>query len=60
MSLFLFLFLFSFPLILLARQLPIVLETPEPFWSVSNFYGQFPQVDTLEVLGYLQQQKIIG
>ncbi|MBN3922354.1 phosphoribosyltransferase family protein [Nostoc sp. NMS4] len=35
----------------------IVLETPEPFWSVSNFYAEFPQVDTLEVLLYLQQQK---
>ncbi|MBN3959291.1 phosphoribosyltransferase [Nostoc sp. NMS8] len=35
----------------------IILETPEPFWSVSNFYAQFPQVDTLEVLAYLQQQK---
>lgn len=35
----------------------IVLETPEPFWSVSNFYAQFPQVDTLEVLVYLQQLK---
>ncbi|MCC5665461.1 phosphoribosyltransferase [Nostoc sp. CHAB 5784] len=35
----------------------IVLETPEPFRSVSNFYAQFPQVDTLEVLAYLQQQK---
>ncbi|MBN3873819.1 phosphoribosyltransferase [Nostoc sp. JL33] len=35
----------------------IVLETPEPFWSVSNFYAQFPQVDTLEALEYLQQQK---
>jgi len=35
----------------------IVLETPEPFWSVSNFYTEFPQVDTLEVLLYLQQQK---
>ncbi|MBN4003029.1 phosphoribosyltransferase family protein [Nostoc sp. LPT] len=35
----------------------IVLETPEPFWSVSNFYAQFPQVDTLEALVYLQQQK---
>ncbi|WP_375499509.1 phosphoribosyltransferase [uncultured Nostoc sp.] len=33
----------------------IVLETPEPFRSVSNFYAEFPQVDTLEVLGYLQQ-----
>ena len=38
----------------------IVLETPEPFWSVSNFYAQFPQVDTLEVIGYLQQQKTMG
>ncbi|MBD2531599.1 phosphoribosyltransferase [Nostoc flagelliforme FACHB-838] len=38
----------------------IILETPEPFWSVSNFYAQFPQVDTLEVLAYLQQQKTIG
>ncbi|MFN6488122.1 MULTISPECIES: phosphoribosyltransferase [unclassified Nostoc] len=37
----------------------IVLETPEPFWSVSNFYAEFPQVDTLEVLVYLRQQKII-
>ncbi|MBD2679023.1 MULTISPECIES: phosphoribosyltransferase [Nostoc] len=35
----------------------IVLKTPEPFWSVSNFYAQFPQVDTLEVIRYLQQQK---
>lgn len=35
----------------------IVLETPEPFRSVSNFYAQFPQVDTLEILVYLQQQK---
>ncbi|QFS43591.1 phosphoribosyltransferase [Nostoc sphaeroides] len=38
----------------------IVLKTPEPFWSVSNFYAQFPQVDTLEVLAYLQHQKIMG
>ncbi|MEH2125623.1 phosphoribosyltransferase [Nostoc sp.] len=38
----------------------IVLETPELFWSVSNFYAEFPQVDTLEVLVYLQQQKTIG
>ncbi|MDZ8222561.1 MULTISPECIES: phosphoribosyltransferase [unclassified Nostoc] len=35
----------------------IVLQTPEPFWSVSNFYTEFPQVDTLEALAYLQQQK---
>ncbi len=38
----------------------IVLETPEPFRSVSNFYVGFPQVDTLEVLVYLQQQKTMG
>jgi putative phosphoribosyl transferase len=38
----------------------IVLKTPESFWSVSNFYAQFPQVDTLESLVYLQQQKTIG
>jgi putative phosphoribosyl transferase len=38
----------------------IVLETPEPFWSVSNFYAQFPQVDTLEVLKCLQQQNTMG
>ncbi len=38
----------------------IVLQTPEPFRSVSNFYREFPQVDTLEVLVYLQQQKTIG
>ncbi|BAY76120.1 phosphoribosyltransferase [Nostoc linckia NIES-25] len=38
----------------------IVLKTPEPFWSVSNFYAQFPQVDILEVIGYLQQQKTIA
>ncbi|MBD6617486.1 phosphoribosyltransferase [Komarekiella sp. 'clone 1'] len=35
----------------------IVLETPELFWSVSNFYIEFPQVDTSEVIVYLQQQK---
>ncbi|PHJ68259.1 phosphoribosyltransferase [Nostoc linckia z18] len=35
----------------------IVLKTPEPFWSVSNFYAQFPQVNTLEALRYLQQQQ---
>ncbi len=38
----------------------IVLKTPESFWSVSNFYAQFPQVNTLEVIGYLQQQKTIA
>ncbi|MEH2074210.1 MAG: phosphoribosyltransferase family protein [Nostoc sp.] len=38
----------------------IVLQTPESFWSVSNFYAQFPQVDTLEVLRYLQQQNTMG
>ncbi|MDF5710553.1 MAG: phosphoribosyltransferase family protein [Nostoc sp. S4] len=38
----------------------IVLNAPETFWSVSNFYLQFPQVETLEVIAYLQQQKTIG
>ncbi|WP_392532722.1 phosphoribosyltransferase [Nostoc sp. C117] len=38
----------------------IVLKTPEAFSSVSNFYAQFPQVETLEVLVYLQQQKTMG
>jgi putative phosphoribosyl transferase len=38
----------------------IVLETPESFRSVSNFYAEFPQVDTLEALAYLQQQKTMG
>lgn len=34
----------------------IVLETPHPFYSVSRFYGQFPQVETAEALACLQQQ----
>ncbi|HYX15673.1 MAG TPA: phosphoribosyltransferase family protein [Nostoc sp.] len=38
----------------------IILQTPEPFRSVSNFYAEFPQVDMLEVLAYLQQQKTMG
>ncbi|NWF58144.1 MAG: phosphoribosyltransferase [Fischerella sp.] len=33
----------------------IVLATPEPFASVSNFYLEFPQVETSEALMYLQQ-----
>ncbi|MCX7596251.1 MAG: phosphoribosyltransferase family protein [Fischerella sp.] len=33
----------------------IVLATPEPFASVSNFYAEFPQVETSEALIYLQQ-----
>lgn len=33
----------------------VVLETPDPFLSVSRFYDQFPQVDTEEALIYLQQ-----
>ncbi|AFY45435.1 phosphoribosyltransferase [Nostoc sp. PCC 7107] len=32
----------------------IVLETPNLFRSVSNFYTEFPQVETEEVLVYLQ------
>ncbi|MEH2435989.1 MAG: phosphoribosyltransferase family protein [Nostoc sp.] len=38
----------------------IILQTPEPFLSVSNFYTEFPQVDILEVLADLQQQKTMG
>ncbi|MEG4272301.1 MULTISPECIES: phosphoribosyltransferase family protein [unclassified Microcoleus] len=34
----------------------IVLETPHPFYSVSRFYEQFPQVETAEALRCLQQQ----
>jgi predicted phosphoribosyltransferase len=34
----------------------IVLATPEPFASVSNFYQEFPQVETTEALTYLQSQ----
>jgi putative phosphoribosyl transferase len=32
----------------------IILETPEPFLSVSNFYAEFPQVETREAILYLQ------
>jgi len=35
----------------------IILETPEPFLSVSNFYVDFPQVESSEALVYLQQQQ---
>lgn len=34
----------------------IVLETPDPFYSVSRFYGEFPQVETEVALGCLLQQ----
>lgn len=34
----------------------ILLETPEPFLSVSNFYVDFHQVESTEALVYLQQQ----
>lgn len=33
----------------------IILETPDPFWSVSRFYGEFPQVDTEDALIALKQ-----
>lgn len=33
----------------------VILETPEPFMSVSRFYTDFPQVETEEALVYLQQ-----
>jgi putative phosphoribosyl transferase len=32
----------------------IVLATPEPFWSVSRFYQDFPQVEMEEALTYLK------
>ena len=38
----------------------IVLETPQSFFSVSNFYAEFPQVETSEALMYLQQQSLSG
>lgn len=34
----------------------IVLETPDPFFSVSRFYGEFPQVETEVAIACLQQQ----
>ncbi len=34
----------------------IILATPEPFASVSNFYQQFPQIETTQALTYLQNQ----
>ncbi|MEG5139159.1 MULTISPECIES: phosphoribosyltransferase [unclassified Microcoleus] len=34
----------------------IILETPHPFYSVSRFYAQFPQVETAEALACLLQQ----
>lgn len=33
----------------------VILETPDPFLSVSRFYTKFPQVETEEALVYLQQ-----
>ena len=38
----------------------IVLATPKSFLSVSNFYVEFPQVETQEALQYLQQQSVKG
>ncbi|MBE9005789.1 phosphoribosyltransferase [Fortiea sp. LEGE XX443] len=35
----------------------IFLETPELFRSVSNFYAEFPQVETEEALVYLQEAR---
>jgi putative phosphoribosyl transferase len=34
----------------------IILETPHPFYSVSRFYEQFPQVETAEALACLRSQ----
>ena len=36
----------------------IALAAPESFLSVSNFYVEFPQIETQEALKYLQQQSI--
>jgi len=36
----------------------IVLETPDPFWSVSRFYTNFPQVETEDALICLQQHNL--
>jgi putative phosphoribosyl transferase len=36
----------------------IVLATPEPFFSVSNFYAKFPQVQTSEALAYLKKRSL--
>lgn len=33
----------------------IILQTPDPFWSVSRFYAKFPQVATQDALTALQQ-----
>lgn len=33
----------------------LILEMPHPFFSVSRFYAQFPQVDTQEAIACLQQ-----
>ena len=36
----------------------IILQTPEPFWSVSRFYAEFPQVATEDALIALQQYNL--
>jgi predicted phosphoribosyltransferase len=33
----------------------VVLQAPDPFLSVSRFYGNFPQIETQDALIYLQQ-----
>ena len=33
----------------------VILQSPDPFLSVSRFYAKFPQVETKEALVYLQQ-----
>lgn len=37
----------------------IILQTPDPFWSVSRFYGKFPQVATEDALIALQQYNMM-
>lgn len=35
----------------------VVLETPDPFYSVSRFYAKFPQVEMEEAIASLQHQR---
>lgn len=36
----------------------IILQTPDPFWSVSRFYAKFPQVATQDALIALQEHNL--
>jgi putative phosphoribosyl transferase len=37
----------------------IILQTPDPFWSVSRFYAEFPQVATEDALMTLHQYNLM-